>query len=170
MATCEHDPTDADASLVTSTQSTKRQHTRPCCQSIDSAREPGRNIEGEQCTQHTNQGFQQPGIIMNPLFSVPQYPIISISTYLQFPYIATYSLTHKIYVLLSFFLHLHHLEPNYCNRSPSCNSLWSITCSPAMFYTPHTAPRMSFFIQMLISKHHPPLQEIRFGQGKTRWT
>lgn len=41
------------------------------------------------------------------------------------------------------------------------NSLWSVTFYPAIFYTPHIAPRINFFIQMLISKHHSPLKTAR---------
>lgn len=37
MATLEHDPTDGEASLVTFAQSTKRHHTAPSCQGIESS-------------------------------------------------------------------------------------------------------------------------------------
>lgn len=49
------------------------------------------------------------------------------------------------------------------------NSLWSVTIYPAIFYTPHIAPRINFFIQMSISKHHSPLKQPDYST-KTRQT
>ena len=52
MATCKQDPTDAGVSLVTPTPSTKRQHTTPSCQCVETSTcELMGNVKGEQYTQ-----------------------------------------------------------------------------------------------------------------------
>lgn len=121
MATHEHDPTDVDASLVISAQSTKRQHTTPNCQGTESSTcEPTRDTKVEQYDTLPTVGSSNLGLPLIPvaLNSISNYLNVQMSKCQQFSWLIIYPIIEQIYVLLSPSLHPHHCGPRHGDLSP----------------------------------------------------
>lgn len=157
IATHEHDPTDADASLVTST--VNRKHTTPNCQDIESSTgEPTRDIKGEQSRHLTSKhtvAFSSLGLssILFVLTSISNYLNVQMSVIFISGY--TFDYIPNICLLIS-------IPPFPWPWTRPLRSFTQMTATVsinylhlAMLRTPHIAAKMNFFTQMLFQNTTP---------------